>query len=90
MWFVPHHILHILQRQGSDQVNAVLIIAPSWVGDMVMAQSLFKVLKAQDSERAIDVLAPGWTRVLLERMPEVREAIDMPLGHGRAAAMAAE
>ena len=63
-------------------MNAVLIIAPSWVGDMVMAQSLFKVLKAQDSERAIDVLAPGWTRVLLERMPEVREAIDMPLGHG--------
>ncbi|MGB5715716.1 MAG: lipopolysaccharide heptosyltransferase II, partial [Gammaproteobacteria bacterium] len=49
---------------------------------MVMAQSLFKVLKAQDAERAIDVLAPGWTRALLERMPEVRQAIDMPLGHG--------
>ena len=63
-------------------MSAVLIIAPSWVGDMVMAQSLFKVLKAQDAERAIDVLAPGWTRALLERMPEVRAAIDMPLGHG--------
>ena len=63
-------------------MSAVLVIAPSWVGDMVMAQSLFKVLKAQDAERAIDVLAPGWTRALLERMPEVREAIDMPLGHG--------
>ena len=63
-------------------MSAVLIIAPSWVGDMVMAQSLFKVLKAQDAERAIDVLAPGWTRALLQRMPEVREAIDMPLGHG--------
>ena len=63
-------------------MSAVLIIAPSWVGDMVMAQSLFKVLKAQDAERAIDVLAPGWTRALLERMPEVRKAIDMPLGHG--------
>jgi heptosyltransferase-2 len=49
---------------------------------MVMAQSLFRVLKAQDAERAIDVLAPGWTRALLERMPEVRQAIDMPLGHG--------
>jgi heptosyltransferase-2 len=61
---------------------AVLIVAPSWVGDMVMAQSLFKVLKAQDAERAIDVLAPGWTRALLERMPEVRQAIDMPIGHG--------
>ena len=63
-------------------MDAVLIVAPSWVGDMVMAQSLLKVLKAQDAERAIDVLAPGWTRALLERMPEVRQAIDMPLGHG--------
>jgi len=63
-------------------LDAVLIVAPSWVGDMVMAQSLLKVLKAQDAERAIDVLAPGWTRALLERMPEVRQAIDMPLGHG--------
>jgi heptosyltransferase-2 len=50
---------------------------------MVMAQSLFKVLKAQDAGRAIDVLAPGWTRALLERMPEVRDAIEMPLGHGQ-------
>ena len=63
-------------------MSVVLVIAPSWVGDMVMAQSLFRVLKAQDAERAIDVLAPGWTRALLERMPEVRAAIDMPLGHG--------
>lgn len=62
---------------------AVLIVAPSWVGDMVMAQSLFKVLKAQHAARAIDVLAPGWTLALLQRMPEVREAIKMPLGHGQ-------
>ena len=63
-------------------MSSILIIAPAWVGDMVMAQSLFKVLKAQQSDRAIDVLAPGWTLPLLERMPEVRTAIDMPLGHG--------
>ena len=49
---------------------------------MVMAQSLFKVLKSGDPERAIDVLAPGWTLPLLSRMPEVHTAIDMPLGHG--------
>ncbi len=63
-------------------MSAVLVIAPSWVGDMVMAQSLFRLLKAQDPQRAIDVLAPGWTLPLLERMPEVRTAINMPLGHG--------
>ena len=64
-------------------MGAVLIVAPSWVGDMVMAQSLFKVLKAQDAGRAIDVLAPGWTLALLGRMPEVRDAMEMPLGHGQ-------
>lgn len=65
-----------------DPLSAILIIAPAWVGDMVMAQSLFKVLKTQHAGAAIDVLAPGWTLPLLERMPEVRNAIDMPLGHG--------
>lgn len=63
-------------------MSAVLVIAPSWVGDMVMAQSLFKLLRARDAGRAIDVLAPGWTLPLLERMPEVRTGINMPLGHG--------
>ena len=47
-----------------------------------MAQSLFKTLKHQRPELAVDVLAPNWTRPLLTRMPEVREAIDLPLGHG--------
>ena len=63
-------------------MRSLLVIAPSWVGDMVMAQSLFKVLKSADPDQAIDVLAPGWTLPLLARMPEVRTAIDMPLGHG--------
>ncbi|AFJ03391.1 ADP-heptose--lipooligosaccharide heptosyltransferase II [Methylophaga frappieri] len=47
-----------------------------------MAQSLFKALKRIQPQASIDVLAPAWTRPLLERMPEVRQAIDMPVGHG--------
>lgn len=62
--------------------QAILIIGPSWVGDMVMAQSLFIALKQQFPACEIDVLAPAWTRPLLERMPEVRAAIDMPVTHG--------
>ncbi len=50
---------------------------------MVMAQSLFKVLAERTPGVVIDVLAPGWSRPLLERMPEVAAAIDMPLGHGQ-------
>lgn len=50
---------------------------------MVMAQSLFRALRVQQPEAAIDVLAPGWSLPLLERMPEVRAGLEMPLGHGK-------
>jgi len=63
-------------------INSILIIGPSWVGDMVMAQVLFRLLKQQHPNVAIDVLAPAWSRPLLVRMPEVRRAIDLPFGHG--------
>jgi len=60
----------------------ILIIGPSWVGDMVMAQSLFILLKQQEPNCQIDVMAPNWSGALLERMPQVSEFIAMPLGHG--------
>lgn len=60
----------------------ILIIGPSWVGDMVMAQTLFQSLQRQHDDCRIDVLAPEWSRPLLERMPEVRQALSFPLGHG--------
>lgn len=60
----------------------ILVIGPSWVGDMVMAQVLFRLLKARDPAAEIDVLAPAWSLPLIARMPEVREGIAMPLGHG--------
>lgn len=63
-------------------VEKVLIIGPAWVGDMVMAQSLFKLLKHDRPQVLIDVLAPAWTFPLLSRMPEVNQAIEMPLTHG--------
>ena len=60
----------------------VLIVGPSWVGDMVMAQTLFVALKSRDPDAQIDVLAPEWSRPILERMPQVRKALAMPVGHG--------
>jgi len=41
---------------------------------MVLAQSLFKVLKQRHPDSTLDVLAPRWTLPLLERMPEVDES----------------
>lgn len=60
----------------------ILIIGPAWIGDMVMAQSLFRLLKQQDPLATIEVLAPAWTFSLLSCMPEVSQAIEMPLKHG--------
>ena len=61
----------------------VLVIGPSWVGDMVMSQSLYKQLKQYSPNTQIDVMAPGWCKPILERMPEVNQSIEMPLGHGK-------
>lgn len=60
----------------------ILVIGPSWVGDMMMSQSLYRTLKAKYPTADIDVMAPAWCRPLLARMPQVRHAIPMPLGHG--------
>ncbi|MGG4664976.1 ADP-heptose--LPS heptosyltransferase RfaF [Providencia vermicola] len=60
----------------------ILVIGPSWVGDMMMSQSLYRTIKALHPHAQIDVMAPQWCRPLLAKMPEVNQAIPMPLGHG--------
>ena len=64
---------------------ATLIVGPSWVGDMVMAQALFILLKARRPDIAIDVLAPAWSLPIVARMPEVRRGIAAETGHGELA-----
>ena len=49
---------------------------------MVMIEPLLARLKERRPAPVIDVLAPSWSRPLLERMPAVRQAIDLPIGHG--------
>jgi len=62
--------------------TATLIVGPSWVGDMVMAQSLFRLLKDREPERELDVLAPGWSLPVVARMPEIRRGIAAETAHG--------
>src|SRR3989338_8650686 len=59
----------------------ILIVGPSWVGDMVMAQSLFKLIKQRTPDTVIDVLAPLWTFPLLSCMSQVSRAFVNPLLH---------
>lgn len=67
----------------SNAVKKYLIIGPSWVGDMVMAQSLFIDIKRREPGCRIDVLAPAWTAALLDRMPDVTELIAGNFNHGK-------
>jgi len=60
----------------------VLVVGPSWVGDMVMAQALFRALAARIPTPEIHVLAPPWSVPLLARMPEVERSIELEAGHG--------
>ncbi|MBI3938844.1 MAG: lipopolysaccharide heptosyltransferase II [Betaproteobacteria bacterium] len=60
----------------------ILIVAPSWVGDTVLAQPLFKLLHARHAALVLDALALPWTQPLLTRMPEVRRVIPAPFAHG--------
>jgi heptosyltransferase-2 len=50
---------------------------------MVMAQSLFKTLKARQPGSRITVVAPAWSRPILERMDEVDEVASLEVGHGQ-------
>ncbi len=64
-------------------LNKILIVAPNWVGDIVMAQSLLICLKQQYPDCVIDVLAPAWSQDLISRMPEVNQVIALPSQHGK-------
>jgi heptosyltransferase-2 len=50
---------------------------------MVMAQSLFISLKRQYPGCEIDVVSPEWSLPVLERMPEVRRGLALPVAHGK-------
>jgi heptosyltransferase-2 len=49
---------------------------------MVMAQALFKRLKADEPDTALDVLAPAWSLPIVARMPEIRRGIAAETAHG--------
>jgi heptosyltransferase-2 len=63
-------------------VYKILVVAPSWIGDTLLAQPLFSLLHARHRDLALDVLAPAWTLPLIARMPEVRCGLLAPFGHG--------
>jgi heptosyltransferase II len=64
-------------------VPKILIVAPNWVGDALLAQPLFMRLRQRLPGAVIHALAPPWTGAVLSRMPEINEVIDAPFDHGK-------
>lgn len=60
----------------------ILVVAPSWIGDALLAQPLLRRLHEKLGHVRIDALAPPWCGPLLERMPEIEEVIASPFAHG--------
>jgi heptosyltransferase-2 len=60
----------------------ILVVAPNWVGDALMAQPLLARLREKLPNLRIDALAPTWVAPVLRRMPEVAEVIESSYRHG--------
>lgn len=48
---------------------------------MMTAQSLYRLMVQRHPDVRIDVMAPAWCLPLLNCMPEINQALEMPLGH---------
>jgi heptosyltransferase-2 len=64
-------------------MKKALIVAPNWIGDALMAQPLFALLKARQPRLQLDVLAPKWVAPVLARMPEISQVFPTDLAHGK-------
>jgi heptosyltransferase-2 len=60
----------------------ILVVAPNWIGDALMAQPLLGRLHDKAAGLQLDVLAPQWVAPVMRRMPEVHEVIAVPFRHG--------
>ena len=66
-----------------ESIVKILIVAPAWVGDMVMSHCLVSVLGNQgQADLQIDMLAPPASAPLAQRMPGVTAVHSLDIGHG--------
>jgi len=63
----------------------ILVVAPAWLGDMVMTHCLVQLLVARHPSVTIDLLAPPATASLGERMPGVNATHLLQAAHGELA-----
>lgn len=60
----------------------ILVIAPNWIGDCVMVQPLLALLKQQNPQQPIDVLAASWVAPVWRAMAEIDTVLETLFKHG--------
>ena len=63
-------------------MQRILVVAPNWIGDALMAQPLLARLREKRPGVALHMLAPEWVAPIARRMPEVDEVIPVAFRHG--------
>lgn len=63
-------------------MHRVLVVAPNWIGDALMAQPLLARLREKRPGVQVHMLTPEWVAPVARRMPEVDEVIPVPFRHG--------
>ncbi|MCX5577570.1 lipopolysaccharide heptosyltransferase II [Kaistia terrae] len=69
--------------RATDTTSPILLVGPSWVGDMVMAASLVAALRQRFPDRPVDVLAPPASLPIASLIEGVRNTIPLGFGHGQ-------
>jgi len=60
----------------------ILLVAPNWIGDALMAQPLLARLRRKLPGGRLEALAAPWVAPVLRRMAELDEVIEADLHHG--------
>lgn len=71
-----------MTKVDARNINKILVVAPSWVGDTMLMHPMLVRLKQRHPDSFIDVLAPPWTEDLIRQMPEVSNTITNQFPHG--------
>lgn len=61
----------------------ILVVGPSWIGDLVMSNSMYQLLVIRYRYKVkIDVIIPRWCQSVLHHMSEINRILFVPYTHG--------
>jgi heptosyltransferase II len=71
-------------RQNSQRnASRILVVAPQWIGDCVMAEPFLALLREHHPAAYIAVMALPHIAPVLRAMPQIDEVIELPFQHGK-------